>query len=203
MADHPPIILASGSQARQQMLKQCGLDFNVRPADIDEAAIIGQADKLTPSKASEILALEKAKAVSHLKPDALVIGSDQVLDFEGEIVSKAGDKAAAREKLMRLRGKTHHLHSAVCVCLDGKPVFTAYDKATLTIRDFDDVFLDHYMDIEADALTSCVGAYKIEGGGAWLFSEVEGDTYTIMGMPIFPLLGFLYETYGVLPCKAD
>jgi len=203
MADHPPIILASGSQARQQMLKQCGLTFSVRPADIDEEAIIGQTSDITPSRASEILALEKARAVSILRPDALVIGSDQVLDFDGEVVSKAADKAEARGKLKRLRGKMHHLHSAVCVYRDGKAVFTAHDQASLTMRDFDDTFLEHYMEVETDALTSCVGAYKIEGGGAWLFSKVKGDTYTIMGMPLFPLLAFLHETYGVLPCKAD
>lgn len=203
MADHPPIILASGSAARRAMLENAGIDFDVHPADIDEAAIIGQSEGISSPQAAEILAQEKAKAVSVLKTNALVIGSDQVLDFENVIVSKAKDKAQAHEKLKRLRGREHRLYSAVSVYFNGEPVFSALDHATLTMRDFDDEFLTHYMDVEADALTSCVGAYKIEGGGAWLFSKVEGDTYTIMGMPLFPLLGFLNETYGVLPCPKN
>lgn len=200
MVSVPPIILASGSASRRTMLGRAGVAFTVLPANIDESAIIQHHQTLTPTELAQTLAREKARFISAQKPDALVIGSDQILEFDGQILSKAKDIKDAEKKLKALRGAAHILHSAVSVFLDGRSVFDAHDQAHLTMRNFEDDFLAHYMAVENDALTSCVGAYKIEGFGAWLFAEVKGDTFTIMGMPLFPLLGFLHETYGVLPC---
>lgn len=203
-ADHktlPPVILASGSAARKDMLSAAGLDYTAIPADIDEAKILGMLYDLgySVSVITENLAAEKARHISAQNDGALVIGSDQTLEFENQILSKAKSADDAALKLKSLRGKTHALHSSVCVALDNKIIFTHTDTAELSMRDFDDDFLTRYMAQDPDALTSCVGAYKIEGAGAWLFSEITGNNFTIMGMPLLPLLGFLHDTYGFKP----
>lgn len=189
------IILASKSAARKAMLDNAGLKFSCDPADIDEQALISGAKE--PERAAILLAQEKAKTVSQRRPKSLVIGSDQILVFENEILNKAETQEAAKEKLKRLRGKTHRLVSAVSVVWDGKSVWSALDSADLTMRNFDDDFLDSYCKRASDDLLNCVGAYAIEGAGAWLFENVKGDYFTIMGMPLLPLLGYLREECGV------
>ncbi len=191
-------ILASGSAARQSMLKDAGLSFDVHPADIDERQI---SDNLlsTNARASDIalkLAEEKAIAVSKQKPDQIVIGSDQVLELDGTILNKAASKDDALNKLKTMRGKTHCLISAVAVVKGGTVLWSTTDQVSLYMRDLSDDDLVRYADRAGDALTSCVGAYQIEGLGAWLFSKVEGDYFTIMGMPLLPLLGYLYDEYA-------
>lgn len=194
------VILASASGARQQMLRQVGLDFSVKPADIDEGTIL---DKLI-SKNHEVahiteqLALAKAQQVSAKNPDAVVIGSDQTLEFEGKILSKSNTPEKAREVLKSLSGKTHRLYSSVCVTQNADIVFVHTDYADLTMHDFNDEFLDAYIAKDPDALKYCVGGYKIEGAGTWLFESVKGDHYTIMGMPLLPLLAFLRINYKIM-----
>ena len=201
MTNTQQIILASGSQARKDMLRNAGVDFQAIAAQIDEKAIIKQ--HLTANfdicSITTHLATDKALRVSSEKPDQLVIGSDQTLEFDGKILSKANSIEEAKEKLKRLRGKTHKLHSAVSIVENETVIFSHSDHASLTMHDFDDVFLDHYMKKDPDALTSCVGGYKIEGAGAWLFSSVKGDLFTIMGMPLLPLISFLRTEYKFLP----
>ncbi len=193
MTDKPCIILASGSQGRQDMLRKAGLPFHAIPADIDEEAIIARltAENRDIKFITAQLATDKALHISTKHPDTLVIGSDQTLEFEGNLLSKAANTAEAQEKLKFLRGKTHRLYSAVSLVRNGEVIFSHTDHASLTMHDFDDDFLESYMKKDPDALTSCVGGYKIEGAGPWLFSSVTGDLFTIMGMPLLPLLSYL------------
>jgi len=189
------IILASGSAGRKAMLENAGVNFTVAPADINEKAVVkSMADQPVTDITSE-LAQQKALHVSRANPDVLVIGSDQTLEFDGQLISKAKDADDALKKLKSLRGQKHSLNSAVCVALNGAPVFSHIAQAHLTMHDLSDDFLERYIAADTDALTSCVGAYKIEGAGAWLFSQIQGDVFTIMGMPLLPLLAFLRDEY--------
>lgn len=191
----PNLILASGSAARQSMLKEAGLSFEIKPADLDEEAIIYAAwqDKKTIEDITETLAAAKTKTVSEKYSDSLVIGSDQTLEFDGNILSKAKNKEEAFEKLKALQGKTHRLISSVAVAQGEEILFSTTDTAALTMHNLTDEQLQAYMESDPEALTSCVGAYKIEGAGVSLFSEVNGNHFTIMGMPLDPLLAFLKE----------
>lgn len=193
---HKKLILASASRARQSMLAQAGLSFEIHPADIDETAILRELKGAEPADKAHILAEKKAAYVSQQFPGALVIGSDQILEIGGDILSKASDKNAAREKLKRLRGKTHHLISAVAVCRDEKILWHHTAQARLTMHDFSDEFLENYMAAAGEGLTRAVGAYELEGAGSWLFSSIEGDYFTILGMPLLPFLNYLRENHG-------
>ncbi len=193
------LILASGSAARQAMLKQAGLSFDVVPAKIDEADLLSQHTHDPPAEKALFLAREKALNVSRENPAALVIGSDQILCLGDEIFNKAVNRDDALQKLGMLNGKTHRLISAVAVARNGGVLWDHTDHADLTMWALDQNFLRRYGDLAGDALTSCVGAYQIEGVGAWLFSKVTGDYFTIMGMPLLPLLGYLYEEHRIGP----
>lgn len=190
-----PLILASGSAARKAMLTQAGVIFKAIPSSIDESTY-------SASKACDLalmLAQEKAGDVSRKNPQALVIGSDQTLEFNGEIFSKAKTIEEAVRRLGEMRGQTHTLHSAVSVVLNDEILWSCQDKAHLTMHQLDADFIGAYMRKEQDALLNCVGGYKIEGAGAWLFSKIEGDLFTIMGMPLLRLLGYLREAHGFTP----
>ena len=193
------LILASGSFSRRSMLENAGLDFEISPADIDEDALMKAARAAGDdfSKIAQKLADEKAIFVSKKNAGALVIGSDQVIECDGALLQKARDKNQAREKLKNLRGKTHHLVSAVSVAQDGKVLWRCTENAALSMHDFDDEFLEHYIERAGDILTLCVGAYAIEGLGARLFEKVDGDHFTILGMPLLPLLNYLREEQGL------
>lgn len=194
-----PLILASGSKARQEMLTRAGLKFKAIPADIDEKALLAALkNKLPPAEIAAALAQEKAKFVTAQNPGAYVVGADQILVFKGKIFSKAATKEEARASLQKLRGQTHHLISAVCVAKDGEILWDFADSAALAMRNFDDDFLDAYCAQAGEALTKTVGAYELEGRGASLFEKTEGDFFTILGLPLLPLLGFLLQE-GVVP----
>ena len=195
------IILASQSAARKALLTNAGIQFDIIPADIDEAAIITAFNAKNASAAEIALELSerKAREVSKNNPDAIVIGCDQVLVLEGEIFSKAKDEDDARNKLLKLRGKTHHLISAVSIAKAQTTLWQHDDSAVLTMFDFDEDFLDNYVRVAGKALTRAVGAYEIEGAGAWLFSEVRGDYFTILGLPLLPLLAYLHDYHGCCP----
>ncbi|MEI9898812.1 MAG: Maf family protein [Hyphomicrobium sp.] len=189
------IVLASGSRARREMLAAAGVPFTVQAADVDEPAIrarLLKEDKhIAPKKIAEVLAIAKAEDVSGKRRGSVIIGADQVLAFDGALLSKAPSIAAAREALQRLRGRTHELHSAVAFAEDGGVNFTHVATARLTMRDFSDAFLDDYLLRAADRVTQSVGAYELEGIGIQLFEEIEGDYFTILGLPLMPVLAEL------------
>lgn len=191
----PRIILASRSKARNNMLRRVGIPFETIPASIREEEMMRQMMDMStpPHEIAMRLAEAKAAHISREYPDNTVIGSDQVLVLDSEIFQKAEKKDEARQNLKKLRGKTHHLISAVCLAKKGEVIWEAHSEAKLTMRDFDDEFLNDYLDSAGEVLTDCVGAYALEESGAWLFDKVEGDIFTIMGMPLLPLMGFLKE----------
>ena len=193
------IILASKSAARQNMLKQCGLNFQAIPADIDESAIITE-EKSKDKAANEIaltLSLEKAKTVSEENPHSYVIGSDQILEFEDELFEKATSIEETKEKLLRLSGKTHSLYSAYSVLKNNEIIDQYCDRAALTMHKFNEDFVDLYIKKASNDVTQCVGGYAVEGIGITLFEKIDGDYYTILGMPLLPLLATL-RAEGVL-----
>ncbi len=197
----PKIILASGSAARRNMLMAAGLHFDTIPADLDEQAIIDTlfADNKPILFITEKLAGAKASMVSAQNMNQIVIGSDQTLEFEGKLLTKSKTVEEGRAKLECLRGATHYLHSSVSVAVNGQIMFSHTDSASLIAHNWDDDFLDAYVAKNSDALLHCVGGYKIEEQGAWLFESIKGDNFTIMGMPLLPLLGFLRQEYEILP----
>lgn len=187
-----PLILASGSQARKQMLAAAGLQFDVVPADIDERAIrtaLETGDNpLEPDDIADILARAKAEHVSRAKPEALVIGSDQVLALDETIFEKPANADVARANLLSMRGRAHELHAAVALAHGGETVWSHSDIATMTMRKFSAGFLDDYIAKSGNGILSSVGAYQLEGMGVQLFEKIEGDYFTILGMPLLPLL---------------
>ena len=187
------LVLASASPFRRRMLEAAGLSFEVAPADVDEAALkrdlLGSGS--TPSTIAAALAAAKAEAVSARLHDALVIGADQVLALGPDLFSKPVGTPAAREQLLRLRGKSHQLHTAACLATGGKAVWTHVEIATLTMRPFSDAFLADYLRVAGDRVCHTVGAYEIEGLGIQLFERIEGSLFTIIGLPLLPLLAEL------------
>lgn len=195
------LVLASGSATRRAMLKAAGIEAIVRPADVDEAAIRDRmlAEVPPPSHARIALALaeEKAKAVSREQTGALVIGADQVLSFEEQLLEKPKSMEEARASLQALRGKTHTLYSAVVLAEDGDKVWQFVSNAQLAMRMFSDTALDAYLARVGDVVLTSVGAYQIEGPAIQLFETAEGDHATILGMPLLPLVAELVRR-GVL-----
>ena len=191
----PRIILASRSKARNAMLRRVGVPFETIPASINESEILNQMiqNAVPHEDIAMRLAEEKASKISKEYPDNTVVGSDQILVFEDKIFQKAEKKDEARQKLKALRGKKHTLISTVCLAKKGETIWEARSVAHMTMRNFDDAFLDDYIESAGDVLMDCVGCYALEESGAWLFDKVEGDIFTIMGMPLIPLLGFMKE----------
>lgn len=189
------LVLASASTTRRQMLAGAGLTFDVMPATVDEATLRHHLiqDGAALSDIAAMLAELKGKAISAAHPDALVIGADQILVLGHEIFEKPADMMGARATLQRLRGKTHELVSAVSLVRNGDCVWRASDAAQLTMRDFSNDFLEDYLAQVGDTVLTSVGAYQLEGRGAQLFSKVEGDFFTILGLPLLPLLDILRE----------
>lgn len=189
------LVLASASPYRRRMLEAAGVSFEVVAADIDEAALKRRLAAATPKPGPaaivEALAGAKAEAVSAKHPDAVVIGADQVLALDDELFDKPGDLAAAHAQLERLRGKTHRLLTGVALAQGGEIVWTHVGEATLTMRPFSPEFLERYLANAGTGLCQIVGAYEIEGAGVQLFERVEGDHFTIVGLPLIPLLAEL------------
>ncbi|MDP2411676.1 MAG: Maf family protein [Pseudolabrys sp.] len=188
-----PLVLASKSEIRGKLLAAAGLRFEIRPAQIDERAEEAKAGVSDPSAAARMLARVKAEAVSADNPGKLVLGADQTLARGGLRFSKPESRVAAAEQLRALRGRTHELHSALALVRDGALQFACVDTARLTMRDFSDEFLEDYLDMAGDAALASVGAYQLEGIGVHLFERVEGDYFTILGLPLMPLLQFLRQ----------
>ncbi len=188
-----PLVLASKSDVRGKMLAAVGLRFEIRPAQIDERAVEAEAGAPDAAAAARLLARAKAAAVARLVPGRLMLGADQTLARGNKRFSKPANRAAAAEQLRALRGRTHELHSALALVRDGDLLFEHVDRARLTMRNFSDAFLNDYLDMAGGAALASVGGYQLEGVGVHLFEQVDGDYFTILGLPLLPLLAFLRE----------
>ena len=189
----PALILASASPSRRQLLTSAGLVFEVEPSGVDEdevkLSLLGE--RASPQDVAETLAELKAKRVSARHPAAMVIGADSTLACNGRQFDKPPTLAAARAQLLALAGQTHELCSSVVVAQGGVRLWHCNEQAQLTMRPFTETFLDAYLARAGEAVTTSVGAYQLEGLGAHLFSRVDGDYFTILGLPLLPLLSFL------------
>ncbi len=186
------LILASGSSARRKLLAAAGVAFRVAPADVDEPALRNEiGPQAAPQRVALTLARAKAEEASRRVPAALVIGADQVLALDGAIYTKPADIAAARAQLQSLAGRTHELSSAVSLARNGHEVWSHIETAMLTMRDVSDAFLDDYLAAAGDRVCACVGAYELEGLGIQLFERIDGDYFTILGLPLLPVLAEL------------
>jgi septum formation protein len=194
------VVLASKSATRRAVLEGAGVPFEAVGSGVDEdaAKVALLANRATPRQVAEALAEDKAIAVSVGRPE-LVLGADQTLEFQGKLYDKAETLAEARERLTTLRGKPHQLHSAVVVAQGGAVVWRETQSATLTMRGFSDGFLEAYLAAEGRAALGSVGCYRLEGMGVQLFSKIEGDYFTILGLPLMGLLELLRRRGALTP----
>ena len=186
-----PLILATQSRARRMLLANAGLDFEAVPADIDERGVQQSSGLASPSDIAALLAREKARAVSRLRPGQFVVGADQTLALGARLFSKPADRVQAAGQLRALAGHRHELHSAVAVARDGEILFESISVAGMTMRPLADAEIEVYLSAAGEAVTSSVGAYQLEGLGVHLFERIEGDHFTILGLPLLQLLAFL------------
>ena len=186
-----PLILASQSRARQMLLANAGISFDAVPADIDERSVQKKSGLTAPGEIAGLLAREKACFISSKNPGRYVVGADQTLALGKRLFSKPAGRAQAADQLRLLAGHTHELHSAVAVARDGKIVFSDVSVARMTMRRLGESEIEAYLDQAGQAVTTSVGAYQLEGLGVHLFERIEGDHFTILGLPLLPLLAFL------------
>lgn len=193
------IILASGSQIRQQIMTDAGLEFDVIVKPVDEAAIkqAMQAEGSKPRDIADALAEAKSRRVSQ-NEKGLVIGADQIMVMDSTLFDKPKNMEDARDRLRNMRNKTHYLIGAVVICENGIPVWRHGSKTTLTMRNFTDTFLEDYLKAESELILSSVGAYRFEGRGSQLFSKVDGDFFSILGLSLLPVLDYLRERGAIL-----
>jgi septum formation protein len=189
--EQSPLILASQSRARQRMLAHAGIEFTAMPADLDERVIAQSSGLSSPRDIAAMLAREKALAVSRLKPAQWVIGADQTLALGARLFSKPAGRPEAAEQLHALAGVRHELYSAVAVASGSQIVFSHVAMAGMTMRPLSEVDIEAYLDEAGQDVTSSVGAYQLEGLGVHLFDHIEGDFFTILGLPLLQLLAFL------------
>jgi septum formation protein len=192
-------ILASKSKARAAVLSGAGLTFEQVGSGVDEDALKDalRAEGASVAKQADLLAETKALKVSVSRP-GIVLGCDQMLDLDGEGLDKVATRAEAAATLRRLRGKTHVLQGAIVACIEGAPVWRHLAQPKLRMRNFSDAFIEDYLDRIGDAAFESVGCYQLEGLGSQLFDRIDGDYFSILGMPLLPLMGWLRDR-GVLP----
>jgi septum formation protein len=186
-----PLVLASRSSVRRMLLETAGIRIEVCPADIDERSLETKAPFQAPVAVAALLAREKAVAIERVKPGRLILGADQILSLDGKRFAKPADRSAARGQLRALSGRTHELYSAIAFVQDGIVLQEHVGVARLTMRAFSDQFLDAYLDEVGSAALASVGAYQLEGRGIQLFERVDGDYFTVLGLPLLPVLEFL------------
>lgn len=192
-----PVVLASASTTRLDMLVAAGLAVEAVSSGLDEraviAAIASDHDPLPPADVATILAEAKAQTVSEQRAGAIVIGADQTLELDGNLFTKPDDVEQARRNLLAMRGKTHLLHSAVSIVRDGETLWTRNEQAALTMRDFSPEFLGRYSAAAGDDMLTSVGCYRLESLGIQLFDKIDGDWFAILGLPLLPLLAALRD----------
>jgi septum formation protein len=186
-----PLILASQSRARQALLANAGISFEAVPAGIDEREVQQASGLSAPGDIAALLARQKALSVSPQQPDRFVVGADQTLARGARLFVKPAGRAQAAEQLRALAGGSHELHSAVAVARDGEILFERASIARMTMRQIGEPEIGAYLDEAGEAVTASVGAYQLEGLGVHLFERIEGDHFTILGLPLLPLLAFL------------
>jgi septum formation protein len=186
-----PLVLASRSAARRSLLEAAGVPVELVPADIDERGVEAQAGLQNPVAIAGLLAREKAAYVAKLHPGRLVLGADQTLAFTDRRFSKPADRSAARAQLKELAGRSHALHAAVAFVQDSAVLFEHVETARMTMRAFSDDFLDRYLEAAGGAASTSVGGYQLESIGVQLFEHVDGDYFTILGLPLLHALDFL------------
>jgi septum formation protein len=186
-----PLILASQSRARKMLLANAGIEFEALPADIDERAVQENSGLSAPAEIASLLAREKALFVSSQRPRRFVVGADQTLALGDRLFSKPGGRDQAAEQLRALAGRVHELHSAVAVAQDGKILFADTSVARMSMRPLREDGINAYLDQAGEAVTTSVGAYQLEGLGVHLFERIDGDHFTILGLPLLSLLAFL------------
>jgi septum formation protein len=197
LATHP-LVLASRSTVRRVVLESAGIPVEVSVADLDERAIEARAGPLSPTAAAILLAREKALAVATPRAGQLVLGADQTLALGHTRFTKPASTEAARDQLRSLSGKTHELCSGVAIAKDGQVIFSHCEIAQMTMRSLSERFLDAYLQAAGPAVTTSVGGYQLEKLGIHLFERIEGDHFTILGLPLVQLLGFLRQEGFVL-----
>mgnify|MGYP001354406661 CR=1 FL=1 len=187
------LILASGSEIRATLLRNAGISPRIIKPRVDEeqvkAALL--AEQARPRDIADVLAEMKALKVSEKHPEALVIGCDQVLDLDGQMLSKPESPETARAQLQQMRGNRHMLLTAVVICEAGKPIWRHIGRVRLRMRDFSDSYLDSYLQRNWEDIRHCVGGYQLEGEGVRLFSRIEGDYFTVLGLPLIEMLNYL------------
>ncbi len=194
------LVLASNSASRKAMLAAAGVPFEAVGANVDEDAVKASlaAEATLPRDMADALAQLKAVKVSRRDPQALVLGSDSIVALDdGTILDKPESREDAARHLKLLSGKRHRLHSAAVIVQGGQPVWREVDTATLFVRPLSDDFIESYLDAEWPAISGCVGCYRIEGPGAQLFSRIDGSQFTVLGLPLLPVLDYL-RVRGIL-----
>jgi len=194
-----PLVLASRSAARRMLLAAAGVPIELYPAGLDERALEAGVASPAPAEIATFLGREKALVVAASHPGRLVLGADQTLALGSERFAKPADRAAACAQLRALCGRTHELHSAIAFVQDATVLFEHVDTARLTMRSFSDGFLELYFDTVGDAATASVGAYQLEGPGVQLFERIDGDYFTILGLPLLAALDFLRRRRFLAP----
>ncbi len=185
------LILASNSASRKAMLEAAGIAFTAKGADVDERALESEMDGAEPGEIAQALAAAKAAAVSNGQPDALVLGSDSLVEVDGRRFDKPSSRENAAEHLRFFSGKVMTLHSAAALARDGQILWVGSDFARLRVRDLSDDFIAAYLDAEWPAVSYCVGVFRIEGPGVQLFDSIMGDQFTVLGMPLLQVLDAL------------
>ena len=198
MVSRETIVLASNSASRKAMLSAAAVEFDAIAADVDERALEAEMDNAEPPEIAQALAAAKAAAVSALHPDRLVLGSDSLVEVDGRRFDKPTSREQAEDHLRFFSGRAMTLHSAAALAREGRIVWIGSDFARLAVRDLSEDFIASYLDLEWPAVSHCVGVFRIEGPGVHLFERIMGDQFTILGMPLLPVLDALREEGAVI-----